>query len=77
MAVRSEGLSDLVATGGNAVAFGTPLAILDGTHDHNAQIAARTLRGATVGNSRPDGQNGAHGTIEAAAGGDSTARRLV
>jgi type IV secretory pathway TraG/TraD family ATPase VirD4 len=35
--------------GGQTVAFGTPLAILDGAHDHDAQIAARTLRGATVG----------------------------
>lgn len=35
--------------GGHTVAFGTALATLDGTHDHDAQIAARTLRGATVG----------------------------
>jgi hypothetical protein len=25
------------------------LAILDGAHDHDAQIAARTLRGVTIG----------------------------
>jgi type IV secretory pathway TraG/TraD family ATPase VirD4 len=31
------------------VAFGTALATLDGTHNHDAQIAARTLRGATLG----------------------------
>jgi type IV secretion system protein VirD4 len=35
--------------GAHTVAFGTPLAILDGAHNHDAQIAARTLRGATVG----------------------------
>lgn len=35
--------------GGHTVAFGTPLALLDGAHNHDAQIAARTLRGATVG----------------------------
>lgn len=35
--------------GPQTVAFGTALAILDGAHDHDAQIAARTLRGATVG----------------------------
>ena len=37
------------AEGNQTVAFGTPLAILDGAHDHDAQIAARTLRGATIG----------------------------
>lgn len=35
--------------GASTTAFGTPLALLDGAHDHDAQIAARTLRGATVG----------------------------
>lgn len=35
--------------GATTVAFGTALATLDGAHDHDAQIAARTLRGATVG----------------------------
>lgn len=35
--------------GASTTAFGTSLAILDGAHDHDAQIAARTLRGATVG----------------------------
>ena len=35
--------------GTSTTAFGTPLAILDGAHSHDAQIAARTLRGATVG----------------------------
>jgi type IV secretory pathway TraG/TraD family ATPase VirD4 len=35
--------------GRQSVAFGTALATLDGAHDHDAQIAARTLRGATVG----------------------------
>jgi type IV secretory pathway TraG/TraD family ATPase VirD4 len=33
----------------NTVAFGTPLALLDGAHTDDAQIAALTLRGATVG----------------------------
>lgn len=36
-------------SGQQSVAFGTPLAVLDGAHSHDAQIAARTLRGATVG----------------------------
>jgi type IV secretory pathway TraG/TraD family ATPase VirD4 len=35
--------------GRQTVAFGTALATLDSTHDDDAQIAARTLRGATVG----------------------------
>lgn len=35
--------------GATAVAFGTPLAILDSSRHHDALIAARTLRGATVG----------------------------
>ena len=35
--------------GKSTTAFGTALAILDGAHSHDAQIAARTLRGATVG----------------------------
>ena len=37
------------ANGTQTVAFGTPLAILDGAHEHDDQIAARTLRGATIG----------------------------
>ena len=35
--------------GKSTTAFGTALAILDGAHSHDAQIAARTLRGTTVG----------------------------
>jgi len=35
--------------GKQAVAFGTALAVLDGAKGHDAQIAARTLRGATLG----------------------------
>jgi type IV secretory pathway TraG/TraD family ATPase VirD4 len=36
--------------GGSVVAFGTPLALLDGAHgSEDAKTAARTLRGATVG----------------------------
>lgn len=35
--------------GVGTVAFGTPLALLDGAHTDDASIAAMTLRGATVG----------------------------
>lgn len=40
--------------GGHTVAFGTALATLDAAHEHYAQIAARTLRGATVGTAAID-----------------------
>jgi type IV secretory pathway TraG/TraD family ATPase VirD4 len=47
----SDPRSSLTASpdGRPTIAFGTALATLDGARNHDAQIAARTLRGATVG----------------------------